>query len=65
MSAIPQPSPNERLRYLVTLAGLPLKEEEVERLAAATEALVAGLRRLHELDLGEREPVLVYQPRRS
>lgn len=63
MSTAPPPDPRDRLRYLTAVAGLRLTDEELERLALSQEYLAAGLRRLHEIDLGDQEPVLVYRPR--
>jgi hypothetical protein len=55
-------APGERLRRLAALAGLSLSKEEVDRLTPLQEFLMDGLRRLHQHDYGDVEPVLLRTP---
>jgi hypothetical protein len=55
-------SDRERLRTLALVAGIPISDEELNRLGPLQEFLMTGLRRLHATDLGEREPVPAYHP---
>ena len=52
----------DRLRRLAAFAGLSLSNEEIDRLTPLQEFLVAAFQRLHSVDYGEREPLVLHRP---
>jgi hypothetical protein len=53
----------DRLRRLAVFAGLSLTAEEIDRLTPLQEFLMAGLQRVHALNVGEQEPLILHVPR--
>jgi hypothetical protein len=53
----------EVVDVLAGVAGISVPEEDLELLSAVLANQLAGVRRLEELDLGDVEPIVSFDPR--
>ncbi len=59
---MPQQDPKEAIRRLAEAAAIPISEERIVLLAQTLPLIQQGMQALSQLDLGEREPAMIFRP---